>query len=189
MGTAAKGWALVLGSALALAGCVSMPIDEVPASLETLQALRQAQIPALGLGSFTTAKGLDPRSINIRGSTLHPAKGSSFAAFLGETFATELRAAGKLDPSAPLALSGELTESQAKENMARGTAALGATLTLSRGGKAVFSKPYRVETSWKSDFIGALAIPDAFRNYNGLYALLVRKALTDPEMIAAMKGG
>lgn len=119
---------------------------------------------------------------------MHPAKGSTFAGFLKETFATELRAAGKLDPAAPLVLSGELTESRAGENLASGTAALGARLTLLRGGKPVFSKPYRVETKWKSDFIGAIAIPDAFRNYNSLYAMLVRQALSDPEMVAAMRG-
>ncbi len=179
---------LALGAALALPGCVSEAIEEIPASLETLQVLRQAEIPALALGEFTTAKGLDARNINIRGSTMHPAKGSTFAGFLKETFATELRAAGKLDPAAPLVLSGELTESRAGENLASGTAALGARLTLLRGGKPVFSKPYRVETKWKSDFIGAIAIPDAFRNYNSLYAMLVRQALSDPEMVAAMRG-
>lgn len=178
---------LAIGTALLLSGCVSMAVDELPASLETLQVLRAADIPALALGSFTVSKGLAARSINIRGSTMHPAKGSNFADFLGETFGTELRAAGKLDPSAPLVLSGELTENKAGENLSSGTASLGATMTLSRGGKPVFSKAYRAETKWKSDFIGAIAIPDAFRNYNALYAALVRQTLSDPEMIAALK--
>lgn len=185
----AKAAGLMLGVALLAQGCVSMAVDEIPASLETLQALRAAEIPALALGSFAVARGLDARNINIRGSTMHPAKGSTFAEFLRETFATELRAAGKLDAAAPLTLSGELTESKASENLARGTASLGATMTLSRGGKTIFSKPFRVETEWKSDFIGAIAIPDAFRSYNSLYALLVRRALSDPEMIAALKRG
>lgn len=182
-----RGGAAGIGVALLLTGCISTAIDEVPASLETLQVLRQADIPPLALGSFTVAKGLDARIVNIRGSTMHPVRGSTFAVFLGETFATELRTAGKLDPQAPLVLSGELTESRASENLSSGKASLGATLTLSRAGRPVFSKPYRVATQWGSDFIGAIAIPDAFRNYNSLYALLVRQALSDPELIAAIK--
>lgn len=186
---ALRGAAALVAAALLSSGCVSTVIDEIPPSLETLQILRKAEVPPLALGQFTTAKGLNARNINIRGSTMHPAKGSTFAEFLGETFATELRAAGKFDPAAPLVLSGVLTESRASENMSSGKGALGAELTLSRGGKAVFSKPYRVETKWGSEFIGAIAIPDAFRNYNALYAQLVRQALSDPEMIAAMRGG
>ncbi len=185
----AQAAALAIGVALLTSGCVSMAVDEIPASIETLQVLRAAEIPALALGPFTVAKGVDARSINIRGSTMHPVKGSNFAVFLGETFATELRAAGKFDPAAPLTLAGELTESRASENLSSGTGSLGATLIVLRGGKPVFAKAYRVETRWKSDFIGAIAIPDAFRNYNALYAALVRQALSDPDMIAALKRG
>ena len=176
-------------AALALGGCISTTIDELPPSLETLQVLRKAEVPPLALGSFTVAKGLDARTVNIRGSTIHPAKGSNFAEFLGETFATELRAAGKLEPASPLRLGGVLTESHAGENLSNGKAWLAATITLTRDGKQVFAKPYRADNQWKSDFIGAIAIPDAFRNYNALYAQLVRQALSDPELIAAMRGG
>lgn len=186
---ALRGSLALAAGALLCGGCVSTAIDEIPPSLETLQILRKAEVPPVALGTFATARGLDARNINIRGSTMHPAKGSTFAQFLGETFASELRAAGKLDPAAPLVLSGVLTESRATENMSRGKGALGAELTLTRSGKAIFSKPYRVETQWGSEFLGAIAIPDAFRNYNALYAQLVRQALSDPEMIAAMRGG
>jgi len=178
---------VLAAAALATSGCINTAVDEISPSFETLQILRKAEIQPVALGNFSTAKGLDARSINIRGSIMHPRKGSTFAAFLGESFATELRAAGKLDPQAPTVLSGELTESKAGENMSTGKGVLGATLFLTRDGRTVFSKPYRVESQWKSDFIGALAIPDAFMNYNSLYALLVRQALSDPEMIAAMR--
>ena len=51
----------------------------------------------------------------------------------------------------------------------------------------MLAKEYRVEAKWHSDFIGALAIDEAFLQYNALYALLVRQALSDPELIAAAK--
>lgn len=172
---------------LALGGCLSTQIDEVPPSFETLRLLREQQVPPIGLGSFELGPGSKGRSINIRGSDIHPAKGSNFAEFLKATFESELKAAGKLDPHSPLQLSGVLTESRAGENLSTGRASLGADIALSRDGRAVFGRAYRVETQWKSDFIGAIAIPDAFREYNGLYASLVRKVLSDPEFVEAAK--
>jgi hypothetical protein len=87
-----------------------------------------------------------------------------------------------------LRLDGVLTESRASEDFKKGGGSLGARISLWRGGKLVLAKDYRVDTTWHSDFIGALAIEEAFLQYNALYAQLVRKALSDPELIAAAKG-
>jgi hypothetical protein len=179
---------LLLPACLLLAGCVSVPIDEVPASFETLRLLREQDVPPLAIGRFEPGPDGAGRRVMIRGSDIHAPKGSNFAEFLGETFASELRAAGKLDPASSLTLSGVLTDSGAGENISTGKARLAADITLTRGGQAILSKSYRVETEWKSDFIGAIAIPDAFREYNKLYALLVREVLGDPEFVAAAKG-
>lgn len=181
--------ALAVCVPLALAGCISTNIDEVPPSFETLRILRQQDVPPMALGAFTQDKRVIANSVNIRGSTIHPEKGSNFAQFLGLVFATELRAAGKLEPDAPLVLGAELTESRASENLSRGKAALGATVRLTRAGKLVFEKPYRVESEWKSDFIGAIAIPEAFRQFNALYAQMVRQVISDPEFVAAARAG
>ena len=99
-----------------------------------------------------------------------------------------MKAAGKLDPASPLRLDGVLTESRASEDFKNGGGSLGARISLWRGGKLVLAKDYRVDATWHSDFIGALAIEEAFLRYNALYAQLVRKALSDPELIAAAKG-
>jgi hypothetical protein len=169
-----------------LAGCVSTQIDEVPPSFETLQTLREQQVPPLRVGRFALGEGV-PRRMMIRGSDLHPPKGEDFADFLRATFEGELKAAGNLDPAAPLQIDGVLIESHAGENMKTGHASLAARINLTRRGAIVLAKDYRVETQWKSDFIGAIAVPDAFREYNGLYAALVRNVLGDPEFIAAAK--
>ena len=94
-----------------------------------------------------------------------------------------------LDPASPLRLEGVLTQSTASEDMAKGQAALAVHITLTRAGKPVLAKDYRVESTWRSDFIGAIAIPEAQRQFNALFALLVRKVLTDPELIAAARSG
>jgi len=178
--------ALVLFACLSLGGCAAQ-IDELSPSIETLQLLRQSETPSMAIGSFTPASRDIGRQVAIRASTMHAPKDQNFADFLGATFRAELGAAGKLDSASPLRLEGILVESRVSEDIARGEASLGARITLSRSAKVMFKKAYRVETHWKSDFIGAIAIPEAFRQYNSLYALLVRQVLMDPEFIAAAK--
>jgi hypothetical protein len=169
-------------------GACTEQIQPLSASFETLQLLRENAVPPMALGSFTSASKEVGKTVTIRLSAMKPPKGGNFAEFLGATFETELQAAGKLDPASPLRIGAVLTESHVGEDMAKGRASLGATVALTRAGVEIFTRPYRVETRWQSDFIGALAIPEAFRQYNSLYALLVRKAMSDPELLAAAKG-
>jgi hypothetical protein len=170
---------------LALAGCVHAEIDDTAPSIETLKSLRAAKVPPIALGPFVDAGGQAPiaRAVIIRGSTLSPPKGASFAEFLGMSFQKELRAAGRFDASAPVAIAGRLIESRAGETHA----SLGVRITVLRGEGPRFSKDYRVETRWKGDFIGAIAIPEAFRQYNALYPLLVRQVFADPALLEALK--
>jgi len=170
---------------LALAGCVHARIDETAPSIETLKLLRAAGVPSVAVGPFVDAGGAAPiaRTVNIRGSTLSPPKGAGFAEFLGMSFEKELVAAARLDPDAPVSIAGQLIESRAGETHA----ALGVRISVLRDDVPRFSKDYRVETRWKGDFIGAIAIPEAFRQYNALYPLLVRQVFADPVLLEALK--
>lgn len=171
---------------LLLGACTSQ-IDELSPSLKTVQILRERAIPSIALGEFTPGSKDTARNVSFRVSTLRPPKGQNFADFLRETFKAELTSAGKLDPSSAVRLEGVLTNSTLRENLFRGEAHLGITVTLRRSDKVVFTKAYQVQNQWRSDFIGALAIPEAFRQYNALYALLVREVLSDPEFATAAK--
>ncbi|KQZ64429.1 hypothetical protein ASD67_08095 [Sphingopyxis sp. Root1497] len=170
---------------LVLAGCVHARIDETAPSIETLKILRAANVPPMAVGAFVDAGGAAPvaRTVVIRGSTMSPPKGASFAEFLGLSFENELRTANRFDPGAPVAIAGRLIESRAGETRA----ALGVRISVIREGTERFAKDYRVETTWKGDFIGALAIPEAFRQYNALYPLLVRQVFSDPAFVEALK--
>ncbi len=168
-----------------LAGCAHTRVDETAPSIETLKLLRAADVPRIALGPFVDAGGAEPiaRTVVIRGSTLSPPKGAGFAEFLGMSFEKELVAAARLDPDAPVSIAGQLIESRAGETHA----ALGVRISVLHGGVPAFSKDYRVETRWKGDFIGAIAIPEAFRQYNALYPLLVRQIFADPALLEALK--
>lgn len=183
-----KGACCLLLFALFLPACVSVQIAETTPSIETLKLLRNANIPPLAIGEFKAGGAVGrAKSINIRGSTINAPKDGTFADFLKQTVQAELSAAGKYDPASATSLSAVLDESRGSENIATGRAALGAEFQVSKSGRLIFAKRYRVESDWKSDFIGALAIPEAFRQYNALYADLVRAVFTDPEFIAATK--
>ncbi|WP_219894317.1 hypothetical protein [Aquisediminimonas profunda] len=177
---------LVVAVCMMESACTA-PINELPPSLETLRILRDQDVPPMALGTFVPASKAIGRSIAIRLSVMHAPKGRNFAEFLGATFETELKAAGRLDPASPLRLEGVLTESHAGEDFKKGGGALGARISLIRNGRPVLAKDYRVDAKWHSDFIGALAIDEAFFQYNALYAQLVRKVLSDPEFISAAK--
>ncbi len=181
--------AVAIALCLTSAGCISTPIDTMTPSLETLKLLRAQDMPPVALGSFTLADtAKSGRSVSIRGSTINAPKGKTFADFLKDTLAAELTASGKLDPASATVVSGRLLESGAGENIARGQARLSAEFSVANGGAAPsFVRTYSAESAWQSDFIGALAIPEAFRQYNALYAQLVRKLFADPEFVAALK--
>lgn len=178
--------ALGVAAIIMAAGCTSA-IEDLPPSLETVRVLREQNVPAMGLGAFIAASPALGRGIAIRLSTMHAPKGRNFAEFLGATFETELKAAGKLDPASPLRIEGVLTESRASEDFKNGGGRLGARITLTRGGRPLLTKDYAVDAKWHSSFIGALAIEEAFLQYNAMYAQLVRKVLSDPEFVAAAR--
>jgi hypothetical protein len=173
---------------LCLQGCIHAPVDALGPSFATVKLIRSANFAPVALGDFSALHaGADfARQINIRGSTMNPPKGGDFSAFLKQTLAAELAAAGRLDAASPISISAAMTKNVAHENLSKGLAQIAATFTITRDGKPVFFRNYEVENRWKSEFIGAIAIPEAFRQYNELYGQLVRKLLSDPEFVAAL---
>lgn len=171
---------------LALGGCISVNTEDTPPDFHTMLALR-AQLPrAVATQRFSLARAELGNSVNIRGSTLHPPKGMTFGDVLQQALDTQLRSAGKLDPAATAAIGGQLTDNTAGENIAHGHAVIGADVFVERGGTRVFARHYAVTSAWDSSFIGAIAIPEAFNRYDGLYSDLARKILNDPDLIAAL---
>jgi len=176
-------------SGLALSGCVSVKMGSPQPSLQTLEALRASDFPAMAVGSFTLAPGLPAsldRSASIRAVSLSSPEDGSFAKYLGKVLETDLRLSGKLDPNADTVLSGLLTASSVDSESDKGRATLGAKFSLLRAGKRVFEKTLKVDATWDSTFIGAVAIPDAINNYTALYDKLALSLLTDADFKAAV---
>jgi hypothetical protein len=159
---------------LALAACAEAPLPPPQASLDTIQTVRAGNLAPMRVGEFVPAPGKPTemdRAVAVRAGT-QPAPDGSFAKYLGDTLAAELKAAGKLDDSSTLAVSGVVTETHVDSAMPTAHAALGAHFTLLRDGKTVFDKTLRVESSWD------------FNHYSGLFSKLAAVLFSDPDFQA-----
>ena len=178
---------------LSLGACTMTALPGPTASLDNIQALRSAGVAPMTVGSFTPGPGAPTemdQSITVRAG-IQPAPEGSFAKYLGDTIAVELKGAGKFDPGSTLIVSGVVTNTHLDSGMPVGAAhaALSAKFTLMRGGKVVFDKVLSVDSTWDSNFIGAVAIPDAINHYTDLFQKLAGKLFADPDFNAAARPG
>ena len=141
------------------------------------------------VGDFVAGPGapaaMDKR-ITVRAGT-QAAPSGSYARLLGETLEAELKGASKFDPNAPLIVSGVVTQAHVDSALPTATAALQARFTLKKNGAVAFDKTLEAKSTWASNIIGAVAIPDAFNHYNALFAELVTRLLTDSDFKAAAR--
>jgi hypothetical protein len=174
------------GLALSLAACATaLPPPE--ANLDSIQAIRSANLPSLGVAAFTAAPGMPGRTISVRADSMDAPGGKSFADYLQATLEAQLKGAGKFDPAAGAVIGGVLDQSHLDSAMSGATAWLGATFTVRRDGRELYRKALKVEDHWPGAILGATAIPDAMNHYTALYSKLVQALLDDPAFRVAAK--
>lgn len=182
--------AVLIAGTLLLTACAVPAMEPYQPTVANLQAARSRDIGPTRVGEFGLATGLPAamdRGITIRASTLRPPTGDSFSKYLRDCLEAELKAGGKLEAASDVVISGRLTESKVSSATAGGAASLGATFTVTRAGEVVYEKPLRVDATWPSSFVGAIAIPEAMNQYNALYGKLVGALLTDEAFKAAVR--
>jgi hypothetical protein len=177
----------LLAASMLLAACSQVPIGAPVASVANIQKARA--LSPLALGEFGVAPGrsasLDSGP-TVRGHAIAPPTQNSFAQYLKETLATELRGAGRLSASSDVVLSGWLTEGELDASMSQGHGQVAARFVAVRGGTSVYDKELRASSSWESSFLGPVAIPAAANGYGGLYRQLVSELLSDEDFIKAV---
>ncbi|MFI4973420.1 MAG: hypothetical protein ACHP84_02650 [Caulobacterales bacterium] len=165
------------------------PLPAPQANLDDIQALRAGGIAPLRVGSFVPGPGQPTfmdKSIMVRAGE-QAAPGGSFSRHLGDTIEAQLEAAGKFDPNSAQVVSGVITKTHLDSSMPTGRAELAATFTLTRDGRTVFQKTIDDQSTWNSDFVGAVAIPDAFNHYEGLFTQIAGELFADPEFRTAAR--
>jgi hypothetical protein len=178
-------------AALSLAGSAVAPLSAPQPSMDNIQAIRAADLPAMNVGEFVPGPGRPTdmdKTIAARGG-IDKAPEGSFAKYLADTLSVELKGAGKLDPNATLTVTGVITDTKLTSEIGTPTAKLAARFTLTRNGRQVFQKELSVSDTWDWQYFADIAIPDAFNHYAGLFPKLVGVLLSDPDFKAAAKGG
>ncbi len=165
-----------------LTGCASIKMSAPQAALENTAKLPTANMAPTSVGSFTAdAKAGSDASMSIRGGNSVEAPGGSFARHLGDTLKAELQTAGLLDAASTNVITGTLTSSVLNSNIGTADGKLGARFVVTRAGAVKYDRELTVDSTWESSFIGAVAIPLAANNYEGLYRKLITKLLDDGE--------
>jgi hypothetical protein len=181
----------LLLAVLMLGGCATVPITQHQQGIDGVSALRDSGIATVAVGEFTLAPSLKPaagRSVGARGSSFTAAKGATFADYLREALQTDLRAAGKLDTASPYVIGGELTQNVLNAGGAStGSSTLAARFRVTKSGRSLFDKELRVDHQWESSFIGAIALPAALDNYTEQYSRLLTRLYQDADFRQACK--
>ena len=183
--------AFVAATAL-MGGCAQMTLGTPVATVDNVQKAKTTGMAPASLGEFALAAG-KPRgmdeSLSVRGNSLKSPYQNSFAAYLKEALAVELRSAGVLDPASKTVVQGWLTDNLVDASMGTGRGRLAARFVVVRAGKTVYDRELDASASWESSFVGASAIPTAVNEYSGLYRKLVGKLLDDKAFRAAVAAG
>jgi hypothetical protein len=180
---------LVAISCVLLSGCAVEPVPPPQATLGNIQAVRAGSFAPMSVGDFVAGPGAPTtmdKKITVRAGT-QAAPSGSYAKLLGETLEAELKGAGRFDPNAALVVSGVVTQAHVDSAMPNATAELQAHFTLKKSGAVAFAKTLEVKSTWTSNIIGAVAIPDAFNHYNALFAEIVTRLFSDPDFKAAAR--
>jgi hypothetical protein len=176
--------------ALSVVGCASVKMAAPAATASTVEKLRAANLAPAAVGTFGLAAGKNAEmdkvlNNGLRGSSVSPAAGT-FSQQLKDTLIAELRAAGLYDERSNAVIEGKLTDSKVDAAMSKGTGRLAAQITVNRGGSKVFDKEVVVDAEWESSFVGAVALPAAINQYNGMYKTLAAKLFDDPDFRRAL---
>jgi hypothetical protein len=178
-----------MAAACALLSACAVALTPHQQTFDNVRLLQGDTIPPMALGKFGLAEGKPAsmdKSLGIRAESVKPPEGLTFSGYLRQTLEAELTGAGKLNPSAPIVISGDLTRSNVSTSGENSRGALGARFYVTRSGSKVFDKELVVDGEWPSSFFGAEAIPTAMNHYNGFYPKLVNKLLSDSEFRQAV---
>lgn len=181
-------WLMCLGAAL-LVGCANVKLAEPSAAVENVQKAKTAGIAPVAVGTFKLAPGKDAsldQVVSIRSNRFYSPYDSSFSKYLAQTLTVDLRAAGLLATDSRRSIHGELTQSTVDASIGQGKGSLAGRFSVLDDGRKTYDKELKVEATWDSPFVGAVAVPAAINEYMALYHKIIAQLLDDPEFRKAV---
>ncbi|HEY2629474.1 MAG TPA: hypothetical protein VGI57_10120 [Usitatibacter sp.] len=179
--------ALLIAATAIASGCTSMaptytaPVANVDAA---------AKLPAsVSVGKFGFAPGQESslNSVGARAQTFNSPTDGSYAEYVAEAAKADLRAAGKLNLTSPLVLTGTLEKNYlSAAGFNTNDAEISVRFKLAEGSRVAFEKTVTAKHEWESSFIGAIARPRAIQNYVVTVQKLLNSLYSDPEFSGAL---
>ncbi|WP_255989907.1 hypothetical protein [Chitinolyticbacter albus] len=182
---------LALASLLLTTGCAQLVMGPPQSSLDNTMRLRAAKISPVNVGEFTPDANLPAgrdQSFALRGAnSLKAPTDGSFTQYLRASLVEELKAANSFDPASTTTITGTLLDTDLDPAIGTGSAKLSARVVVSKDGEQRFAKDFTAQSTWDSSFVGAVAIPLAANNYEGLFRKFISLLLEDESFVAALK--
>ncbi len=179
-----------LASVVLFTGCAQLTMGAPQPTAENTANLKRANLAETRLGSFSLEAGKPAqmdRGHSLRGAnTVQAPTNGSFAEYVRESLRVELAAAGLLNSQADTVISGVLLDSQLDPAMGTGKGLIQVRFTVTKGTEKRYEKALTARSEWESSFVGAVAIPAAAQNYEGLYRKLVGQLIADPDFRKAL---
>lgn len=169
---------------LSLGGCgITLPTYE--ADPTTYQALKKADAKPVKVGEFTPATA-KLGSLSIRTNPVKSPYPGTIIDYLEEALKIELDKAGLLSNESATEISGTVTSLDVDAASGTGTGELTVHFLITRAGQTVYDKSLKIDKTWDSSFMGAVAIPAAAAGYQAMARDLIQKLVSDPDFIKAI---
>lgn len=174
--------------ALQLTGCAQMTMAPPKPTIENTIKLRGKELATVAVDTFSPAPGKADfdKGFSIRGNGLSSPANGSFAHYLDETLKVEFQALGLYDPESKTVISGTLTDGDVDASVGAGKASLAARIVVKRAGEVRYDQEVSVSSAWDSPFVGAVAVPMAAGQYEGLFRKLAGKLFDDSSFRKAL---
>lgn len=178
---------VVIAAGLGITGC-AMKAPPYNASIDNVSALKRAGQSTVRLGGFDVTSGAKgATSISLRGSQMSSPVGGNYAAYLADALKQELQMAKRFDPTATVEISGVLIGTDIDAAIGTGTGFIEARILVKKDGQVRYEKTKRGDAHWDSSFVGAVAIPEAQKNYPVIVQRLLGALFSDVDFQNALK--
>ena len=175
--------ALILLS-FGLGGC-SIVAAPYQASIENAQAMKSAGLPKMNVG--TVQGNQKNQSISLRGTKMNSPT-ADYGSYIANALTAERKLANLYEPMSATIISGELLSHDINVGgFSTGTGVISMKFIISKNGSQLLEKTISADIEFESSFMGAIAIPNGQMAYKDLVQTLIKNALNDPEILAAIK--
>lgn len=173
---------------LLLTGCSTLVAPSYSADYSLVDSIKRQGLTKTSVGK---AQPDDIKAkvnqITLRASPL-TAGDTTFAGYVGNALASDLKDAGLFDANAPRRIDIVLLANNIDvSGFSQGSGQIEIELTVTNAGNILLRKKYSAQTKFESSFAGAIAIPRGQIEYPNLVRSLLSKVYQDADFLNAMK--